>query len=144
MASAIDQARKGNGTVINLIIGLLFTLFADAVFSAETCEVMRKVNGVLTGVQVPCSQVKQHLSPEQQAAHKMQDEERAARQRKCGKDFEALRIGMALDRYEECTEAVDYVTEKVSSAGAVEVYRGMFYYIEARDGRIVAFMRKPH
>lgn len=76
------------------------------------------------------------------ASLKWQADEEAKRKKLCGGDFGKLRIGMTLDRYEECTEAVDYVTERVSNAGKVEVYRGMFYYIEAREGKIVAFTRR--
>ncbi len=75
-------------------------------------------------------------------AMKAQADEREARRRKCGKDFEALRIGMTLDRYEECTEAVDHVTQTVSQSGVTEVYRSTFYLIQARDGRIVSFTRR--
>lgn len=124
------------------ILAAVLACVAGGAFSAETCEVMKKVNGVLTSVQVPCSQVRRPTTPEQEAALNRQRGQEAEQQRKCGGDFGKLRIGMTLDRYEECTEAVDYVTERASSDGKVEVYRGMFYFIEARDGKIVAFTRR--
>lgn len=110
--------------------------------SAETCEVMKKVNGVLKGVQVPCSQLRQHMSPEQRAARDMQEEERAERQRKCGKDFEALRIGMSFERYEECTEEPSLIGEAVTKDGMIENYRGTFYLIRVQNGRIVGYTRR--
>ena len=69
-------------------------------------------------------------------------EEDAARQKKCGKDFRALRIGMSLERFEECHEALSYVTETVGKGGAVETYRATFYWIHAQDGRIVSYTRR--
>lgn len=125
-----------------LILAAVLACIAGSAFTAETCEVMRKVNGVLTPVQVPCSQVRRPTTPEQEAALNRQRDQEAEQQRKCGADFGKLRVGMTLARYEECSEAVSYVTEKVSSAGTVEVYRGMFYYIEARNGTVVAFTRR--
>lgn len=124
-----------------LIVAALLGVASYTVLSAETCEVMKKVNGVLTGVQVPCSQVKRPTTPEQEAALQIQRDEQAARKRKCGKDFEALRIGMTLDRYEECTEALAYVTETVSKTGVVKTYRSTFYLIHSADGKIVAYSR---
>jgi hypothetical protein len=112
------------------------------VLAEETCEVMRKVNGVLKGVQVPCSQLRQHMSPEQRAARDMQEEERAERQRKCGKDFEALRIGMSFERYEECTEEPSLIGEAVTKDGMIENYRGTFYLIRVQNGRIVGYTRR--
>lgn len=126
----------------SLIVSVVLGSSISTALAAETCEVMKKVNGVLTSVQVPCSQVRRPTTPEQEAALNRQRTQEAEQQRKCGSDFGKLRIGMTLDRYEECTEAVDYVTERVSNAGKVEVYRGMFYYIEAREGKIVAFTRR--
>lgn len=109
--------------------------------SRESCEVMKKVDGVLTSVQVPCSQVKRPTTPDQEAALQKQRDEQAARKRKCGKDFEALRIGMSLDRYEECTEALDYVTETVTKTGIVKTYRSTFYLIQSAGGKIISYTR---
>lgn len=120
----------------------LFLVTSFGASAAESCYEAKKIDGVLTPVKVPCDQVKRAGNPEQQAAMKTQADEREARRRKCGKDFEALRIGMTLDRYEECTEAVDHVTQTVSQSGVTEVYRSTFYLIQARDGRIVSFTRR--
>lgn len=89
--------------------------------------------------------IEQDLAEQRKAVEESRiqhERQEAIRAKKCGKDYGKLRIGMTLDRYEACTEAVDYVTERVSSAGTVEVYRGMFYYIESREGKIVAFTRR--
>lgn len=122
-----------------LFLSIFISLGAAA---AESCYEAKKVDGVLTPVKVPCDQVKRAGNPAQQAAMQAQAEEREARRRKCGKDFEALRIGMTLDRYEECTEALDHVTQTVTQAGTTETYRSTFYLIQARDGRIVSYTRR--
>jgi len=120
----------------------LLALSATYVWGEETCEVMRKVNGTLKGVPVPCSQLRQHMSPEQRAARDMQEQERAERQRKCGKDYEALRIGMPFERYEECTEEPILIGESVTKDGLIENYRGTFYLIRVQNGRIVGYTRR--
>ena len=70
--------------------------------------------------------------------------EESAKKRKCGKDFMALRVGMALDRFEECHEALSHVTDTVSKDGKVETYRSTFYLINAKDGRIVSYTKRRY
>lgn len=96
---------------LRILTSLLFAFAASPAFAGETCEVMRKINGVLTSVQVPCSQVKRPTTPEQEAALQSQQDEVAAKKRLCGNDFEALRVGMLLARFEQCTEVPIYVTD---------------------------------
>lgn len=72
-----------------------------------------------------------------------EEKEEVARKKKCGKDFNALRIGLSIDRYEECSwGGLVYLTETVTGSGVVEIYRSPFYIIHARDGRIVSFTRR--
>lgn len=56
----------------------------------------------------------------------------------------ALRIGMTLDRFEECHEALSYVTDAVGKGGVVEIHRSTFYFIHAQNGRIVGYTRRTH
>lgn len=109
--------------------------------SAETCEVMRKVDGVLKSVQIPCSEVKRPTTPDQDAALKADRDELAAKKRLCGKDFEALRIGMPVARFEQCTDGLVYVTDTVTKDGTFKTYRSTFYLIQSAGGKIVAFSR---
>ena len=109
--------------------------------SAETCEVMRKVDGVLKSVQIPCSDIKRPTTPVQDAALKAERDELAAKKRQCDKDFEALRIGMPVTRFEQCTDGLVYVTDTVTKDGTVKTYRSTFYLIQSADGKIVAYSR---
>lgn len=128
-----------NMLVLAALVGLMSSAYAE-----DSCEVMRKIDGVLTSVKVPCSQVKRSTTPEQEAAIQSQRAHEAEQKKICGADFGKLRIGMTMDRYEQCTEAVDYVTKTVTKDGEVETYLGTFYLISARNGRIVAFTRRVH
>lgn len=69
-------------------------------------------------------------------------EEIAAMKRKCGKDYEQLRVGMTLDRFEECNGATSYVTETVGKGGVVETWQSTFYWIHVQSGRIVGYTRR--
>lgn len=142
----------------------LFTVGGSAL-AGESCSMMRKINGVLTDVPVPCSTLDRPVActktvtnekgwqtietvpcepRKQKTVQQVEREELAAQKRKCGKDFQALRVGMTLERYEECTDGVIFMTETVSKGAVVETYRSTFYFIHARDGRIVAFTRRTH
>lgn len=78
------------------------------------------------------------------ASRKWQQDEEVKRKKLCGSDFGKLRIGMTMDRYEQCTEAVDYVTQTVTKDGVTETFLGTFYLINARDGRIISFTRRTN
>lgn len=108
-------------------------LIATSAWADESCEVMKKVDGRMTFVSVPCSTMK---------TVQIATEGDAAKKQKCGKDFMALRVGMTLDRFEECHEALSYVTETVGKGGTVETYRSTFYLINANDGRIVSYTKR--
>lgn len=76
---------------------------------------------------------------------KMEREEardQAAKKGKCGKDFMGIRVGMTLDRFELCHEAISFVTETTDKSGLIETYRSTFYFINARDGKIVSYTRR--
>lgn len=70
--------------------------------------------------------------------------EESVKKSKCGKDFMALRVGMTLDRFKECHEALAYVTETVGKDGTVETYRSTFYLIDAKGGRIVSYTKRRY
>lgn len=100
--------------------------WANAGSSAESCEEMRKVDGRMVFVSVPC----------------VQSEEDTAKKRKCGKDFMALHVGMTMDRFEECNEALSYVTETTDKNGLIETYRSTFYFIHFSKDKVVSFTRR--
>lgn len=98
------------------------------------CSEMRMVAGQM--MSMPCD-------PDKKEPWEIeQEKEEAAKKQKCGKDFMALRIGMTLERVEQCYEEPEYVTETVSNGGTVETYRGTFYFINVKNGRIVGYTRR--
>lgn len=136
---------------------------ASASASQESCEEMRKVNGRMTFVSVPCAQI-EHEEPcykeetdakgrvmqttvpcppgKRKTIEQRQREEDAVKKNKCGKDFMALRVGMTFDRVEECNEALSYVTETTGKDGLVETYRSTFYLIRFSNDQVVSFTRR--
>lgn len=72
----------------------------------------------------------------------VQEEEEAVQKRKCGKDFQQLRVGMSVQRFEDCYEALSYVNDTVSGGGGVETYRSTFYFIYVKNDRIVGYTRR--
>lgn len=72
------------------------------------------------------------------------DADEAAKEKTCGKDYGELRVGMTLKRVEQCLEALAFETETVSKAGKVETYRSTFYWIQARNGRVVSYTRRTY
>lgn len=152
---------------IKHLIACLFLLAASSSWAdtVEVCSEVSKINGVLTSVDVPCSKFDRPIPciktltdekgwtryeeipcepGKQKTVQQVEREEAAAQKKKCGKDYQAMRIGMTLDRYEECTDGLVYVTETVSKGGVVETWRSTFYFIHARDGRIVAYTRRTN
>lgn len=148
---------------IHFFMAVALTLLLQPARSEEMCSVLKTEGGRSIWVKESCSQRETPMpctrttkdargslviedvpcAPWQQKTVQQVEREREAEQRRqCGADFGKLRIGMTLDRYEECTESLDLVSEKVTSAGTAELYRGMFYFIEARDGKIVGFKRR--
>jgi len=79
----------------------------------------------------------------QQAALKEQEQEEAAHKRKCGKDYMAIRIGMAIGRLEECHGA-SYVTKKVSKDGVVETYQTIFDMVDVKNGKVVSYTKRRY
>lgn len=68
----------------------------------------------------------------------------AAKEKACGKDFGELRVGMSVKRFEQCNEALSLESESVTSAGRTEVYLSTFYWIQARNGKIVGYTRRTN
>lgn len=64
-----------------------------------------------------------------------------AKKRKCGKDYNTLRIGMTLDNLEQCVGAV-YMTKTVIKGGAVETYRTAFDWVHVQNGRVVSYTER--
>jgi hypothetical protein len=81
------------------------------------------------------------LDIRQQAALKEQDKEEAAQKRKCGKDYGVLRIGMSIDRLQDCMGAV-YVTKTVRKDGVIETYRTMFDLVNVKDGKVISYTER--
>ncbi len=73
--------------------------------------------------------------------NQLQNEEESAQKRKCAKDFGAIRIGMSIDRLEECTGAA-YVTKTVVKGSMIETYRTMFYWVNVKNGRVISFTER--
>lgn len=73
-----------------------------------------------------------------------EEKEEAVKKRKCGKDYMALRVGMTLERIDQCYEEPAYVTDTVSKGSVVETYRGTFYFIYVQNGRVIGYTRRTN
>lgn len=71
------------------------------------------------------------------------EEQMAALKRKCGKDAGQLRVGMTLERFEDCNGTASFVTDTVGKGGVVETWRATFYWLHVQNGRIVGYTRRP-
>lgn len=113
-----------------LLIGLAFCVLALSAHAGkriESCEEGDIVPGkgwVYT--KVPCPV----------------DPDEVAKEKACGKDYGALRIGITLKRFEQCNEALAYETTTVSKAGKVDVYRSTFYWVQVQGGKVVGYTRR--
>lgn len=67
--------------------------------------------------------------------------EEVARKRKCGKDYNTLRIGMTLDHLEQCVGAI-YMTKTVGKGGVVATYRTMFDWVHVQNGRVISYTER--
>ena len=128
-----------------LMSAMLLTVSAYA--AQESCEEMRKGPNGVEFVPIPCREhpipcTESHRNGKWIETHEVDREEEAVQKRKCGKDFKALRVGMTVDRFEECNEALSYVTDTVGKGGVVETYRSTFYFIHAQQGRVVSYTRR--
>lgn len=72
------------------------------------------------------------------------DTDEVVKEKTCGKDYGELRIGMSLKRFEQCNEALVQETETVTKGGRTEVYRSTFFWIQARNGKIVSYTRRTY
>jgi hypothetical protein len=100
----------------------------------NTCHELWKVKGEF--MEMPCD-------PSKRSQFEIDYErDMAAKQKKCGKDFQQLRVGMTLGRFEQCNESLSFVTESFTQGGVVETYRSSFYWINARNGRVVSYTRR--
>jgi hypothetical protein len=102
----------------------------------SSCFEQWKVNGVYK--EMPCDPNKK--SPSQVEYEK----EQAAMKKKCGKDYQQLRVGMSLQRFEDCTDGVVFVTDTMTAGGLVETYRSSFYIINVKNDRVVSYTRRRY
>jgi hypothetical protein len=68
-----------------------------------------------------------------------QARELAAQKRKCGKDYRTIRIGMTIERLDECTAGASYVNETVTQDGVIETYRTRSSYVNVKNGKIISY-----
>ena len=61
------------------------------------------------------------------------------RKAKCGNDYKAPRIGMAIDRVKECVTAVKLTSQLNRADGIVNTYEGGNAYFHVMDGRVVSW-----
>lgn len=88
----------------------------------------------LTLESVPCK-------PGQKSEEQIERDEESAQKRKCGKDYQRLRIGMKLTRLEDCVGAT-YETETVTEKGRVETYRTTFDWVHVKNGVVIGFTKR--
>lgn len=113
--------------IVVVLCALLLATAAHAGKRIETCEEGDIVPGKgWVYKQVPCPV----------------DADEVAKEKACGKDYGELRVGMSVQRFEQCNEALIHETERVSEAGRIDIYRSTFYLIHARNGRITAYQRR--
>lgn len=100
----------------------------------SSCNEQWPVNGEYRDM--PCDP--DHKSPLDVAY----EEQMAALKRKCGKDAGQLRVGMTLERFEDCNGTASFVTDTVGKGGTVETWRASFYWLHVQNGRIVGYTRR--
>lgn len=81
------------------------------------------------------------LNKNREAFHREQEREEADQKRKCGKDYQRLRIGMKISRLQECSGAT-YFTKTVSADGVVETYRAMFDWVFVKNGVVTGYTER--
>ena len=107
-----------------------------ATCSTEKTEVVDgKERTIITAV--PCAPGKQ------KTVEQLQREEDAALKHKCGNDFRTLRIGMKVDRLEECVGAT-YETETVTQKGTVETWRTNFDWVNVQNGVVIGYTKRTY
>lgn len=124
------------------LVGVVLALFVGSALGETEHEALcykETVNekGWTSAVAVPCSPGKQ------KTVEQLQREEEAAQKRKCGKDFGTIRVGISIDRLQECSGAA-YVTETVSKDGVIETYQTMFDMVNVKDGRVVSYTKRRY
>ncbi len=151
--------------VVAVATYLVFSAKANAAELQASCESVKMVNGKMVVKSVPCtnmetpipcakewtdadgtwhSEERKCMPGEQKTVEQTHREEEAARKKQCGKDYKAMHIGMTLDRFEQCTDGLIYITDTVIKGAVLESYRSTFYIIHAKDGKIVAYTRRTH
>lgn len=138
---------------------LAMALLSSGALGKEMCHVLTKAN---TWVDEPCIETPIHCAREwtdekgswnseevpcppgkQKTIEQVRREEEAVLKRKCGKDYMTLRIGMTIERLEDCYGA-SYVTETVSKGGVVETYRTIFDWVYVQNGRVTGYTKRTH
>ena len=67
-----------------------------------------------------------------------EESELAAMQRRCGKDFKRVEIGMSFDRVRQCATRLDW--ERVEADGKGQVWRAGRGMVRVVNGRVVALL----
>lgn len=70
--------------------------------------------------------------------------EEAARKKRCGKDYQALRIGMTVERVDDCYSMVVYETTTVTAKGTIDTYHTTFHIINFTNGKLSSYTRRTH
>jgi len=78
-----------------------------------------------------------------EAFRREQEREEADQKRNCGKDYMTLRIGMKIERLEECYGAI-YLTETTSKSGVTKTYRTMFDMVDVKNGKVVSYTKRRY
>ncbi len=77
---------------------------------------------------------------EQLAKKEAADE--ARKERRCGKQYGRVLIGMSYDRVEDCLEGLAYASRTTTASGEIETYYSTFYLINFKDDKVVSFSRR--
>lgn len=80
----------------------------------------------------------------QKTFEQVERDEEAAKEKTCGRDYGKLRVGMSLQRFEQCNEPLSLETETMTKDGRTEVYSSTFHWIQSRNGKIVSYTRRTN
>ena len=139
------------------LVILVAALISSSAMATEMCHVLTKSNTWVTEpcteTPIPCakewtdekgyrhSEAAPCAPGEQKTVEQVQREDEKELKRKCGKDYMRLRIGMTIDRLEQCYGAT-YVTETVSKGGVIETYRTTFDWVHVKNDRVISYTRR--
>lgn len=88
------------------------------------------------------ARVREKIDAEERAEERLAQKATAARKAQCGPDYKAPRIGMSIDRAQQCVAAMRITGQINRADGVLTTYQtntGAFFHV--MDGRIVAWGR---